>query len=198
MVVIGIVGGIASGKSAVARMLQELGARVIDADAIGHEVLEFDSVKRAIERDWGDTVFGEDGRVDRRSLARVVFASPPEGPKQLAILEQITHPIIGQQIQTLIDEYRAEGVTALVLDAPVLLKAGWATMCDQILFVDVPQSVRFERAMSRGWSKEDYEARQRSQLSLELKKERSSVVIDNSGTLENTRKQLQAFWMPLL
>ena len=98
MKILGLLGGVASGKSLVARQLAELGAVVLDADRAGHEALRLPSVEEAARRRWGDAVFGPDGHIDRSRLAKIVFAPPPDGPKERKYLEKLTHPEIGRRL----------------------------------------------------------------------------------------------------
>ena len=195
MILIGVVGGIASGKSEVSGALQRLGAKVVDADRIGHEVLEDPEVKTAIGRRWGAEIFDAHGLVDRRRVAGIVFASPPKGPEELTFLEQWTHPRIGQRLREQIAEWARTGrVPAAVLDAPVMLKAGWDTFCDRLLFVDAPREQRLARARRRGWSEAEYDAREAAQEALALKRSRADIIIDNSSSLEYTYAQVDQFW----
>ncbi|MEA3342093.1 MAG: dephospho-CoA kinase, partial [Chloroflexota bacterium] len=119
MHIIGIVGGVAGGKSLVAGQLRELGAVVLEADAIGHEVLREQRTEAAARRRWGDEIFGPDGRIDRRRLARIVFAPPPQGPKERKYLEELTHPQICRSIERRLRELAGGGQKLVVLDAPL-------------------------------------------------------------------------------
>ena len=186
MILIGIVGGIASGKSLVSSRLASLGAEVLDADRVGHEVLRELAVKEAIRARWGDGVFDCQGEIDRSEVARIVFAANPDGPRELAFLEELTHPRIGQRLREQIAKWSRDGRTAAaVLDAPVMFKSGWDKECDTIVFVDAPRAVRFARARQRGWTEADFESREGAQQTLEAKRLRADVVIDNSSTSEH-------------
>jgi dephospho-CoA kinase len=194
MVVIGIAGGIASGKSLVAGQLQQLGAASIDVDRIGHEVLLDQQVKQAIRELWGAGVFDDQGNVHRPSLAKIVF-DPRHGPDELKHLERITHPVIGQRLRQQIDQLRRHGKhPAVVLDAPVMFKAGWDKSCDAILFVDATAEDRRCRAAQRGWSAEQLAAREAVQEPAAWKRAQADFVVDNSGTIENTQSQVREFW----
>ena len=198
MLVIGILGGVASGKSLVSRQLVALGARLLDADRAGHEVLYEEKVKQAIRERWGDAVFNELGEVNRSAVANIVFAPEPHGPGELTFLEQLTHPRIREKLNTIIATERAAGVTpAMVLDAPVMLKSGWDTICDRVLFVDANRTHRLERARARGWSEADFDAREAAQVPLETKRQRADALIRNNGTQEETREQVEQFWLSL-
>jgi dephospho-CoA kinase len=198
MRIIGVVGGVASGKSLVTKQLQELGAGVLDADCAGHQVLESPAVRRAALRRWGERVFGADGRVDRGALAAVVFGPAPDGPRELKYLEELTHPRIGRLLARQAAELAKGGnVAALVLDAPLLLEAGWEKLCDRIVFVDAPREVRLARALARGWSETQFAARENAQKSLDQKRMRADVIIDNSGSPEATKTHVARFWHSL-
>ncbi|MCH8921906.1 MAG: dephospho-CoA kinase [Planctomycetes bacterium] len=198
MQVIGILGGVASGKSLVARQLEKLGAVVLDADALGHEVLRRPEVTVAIRDRWGERVIAEGGQIDRSAVARIVFADSAEGRRELEFLEELTHPKIGELLCRRLDELAAAGqAPAAVLDAPVMLKAGWDGRCDRIVFVDAPREVRLVRARERGWNEEVFSAREAAQESLDAKRERADVVIDNSASTELTQAQIEHLWQSL-
>ena len=149
---LGIVGGVASGKSLVAEHLARRGAAVIDADRLAHEVLKRDDVKQLARQRWGADIFDHQGEIDRKRLGQIVFASAPEGPRELKILESWTHPRVRQMTDERIRQLADEGVApAIVLDVPLLVEAGWHPLCDHVLMVDVPQEVRQARALARGW-----------------------------------------------
>jgi dephospho-CoA kinase len=196
---VGIAGGIASGKSYITELLAEKGAAVINADQAAHHVLKLEEVKQLARERWGEAVFGPDGEVDRPRLGKIVFAPPPDGPRELKYLEQLIHPrvgdVIGRQVAELAE---AASVPAIVLDVPLLFEAGWNKICDKVVFVDAPQSVRAARAAERGWSEEELARRQALQLSLDAKRQQSDVAIDNSGSRETARAQIDDFWQSLM
>ncbi len=188
--VIGLLGGVAAGKTLVAQQLARLGAGVLDADRAGHAVLEQPEVIQAIRRRWGPDVLDSRGKVDRNQLAQRVFGNKEE----LKHLEAITHPKIAQLLQQQARQLVQQGASALVLDAPLLLRAGWDRWCDVLVFVDAPEEVRAARAAARGWSTEQFRRREAAQEPLEEKRRRAHVVIDNSGPPERTREQVEQFW----
>ena len=194
MLVIGVVGGIASGKSFVAQEFAVCGAAVLDADRIGHEVLTRSEVKQQIREQWGDRVFDARGEVDRARLAAVVFEPGPESEVQLRRLETITHPSISAELQRRLDELRAAEQPAVVLDAAVMFKSGWHRLCDKIVFVEVPDSMRMERAAARGWTVEQLRQREARQTALEEKRRWADALIDNSGSEQATRLQVAQLW----
>jgi dephospho-CoA kinase len=193
--VVGLLGGVASGKSLVARLLAEQGACVLDGDTAGHAVLRLPEVVQAIAQRWGRDVLDADGQVRREALAAIVFAPPPDGPRELRHLEELTHPRIERRLK---DEAAAAArtgrVRALVLDAAVMLKSGWHAVCDAIVLVDVPRELRQQRAAERGWDAAQFAAREAAQEPIEEKRRFATHTIDNSGPPDATRAQVQAFW----
>lgn len=193
--VIGVVGGIGSGKSEVARRLGELGALVIDVDRVGHEVLEDADVKEALCARWGPTILTSDGRIDRRLVSERVFAREQEAQQERSFLESVVHPRIGQRLGRILEcaRHQVPG-PVVVLDAALLFEAGWDRYCDEIIFVDAPEDVRRRRALGRGWSVAEWRAREAAQLPLEEKRRRATVVLVNAGTLDDLRQSVDRWW----
>ena len=198
MRIIGITGGVASGKSLVTRQFEALGAGVLDADRAGHEALRLPHVEAAARERWGDAIFGPDGRIDRARLARVVFAAGPKAERERKYLEHLTHPEIGRLLRRQAEAFEAAGFKAAVLDAALLFEAGWNKMCERNVFIESPREVRLARALARGWTKEDFAAREGVQESLDRKRARADVIIDNSGSPERTQAQVEQFWASLI
>ncbi len=188
----------ASGKSLVARQLARRGAGVLDADQAGHEVLRLPQVEAAVRRRWGAAVFGPDGRIDRARLARIVFAAGPEAQRERESLEQLTHPEIASRLKRQAKALAAAGAPLAVLEAALLLEAGWDTCCEKLVFVAAPREARLARAMARGWSEEDFAAREGAQESLDLKRARADLMIDNSGSPAETQAQIEQCWASLI
>ena len=198
LTIVGIVGGIASGKTFVAKELAARGAAIVDADQLGHAVLEEPDVQRAIASRWGQQVTDKNGRIARAKIAKIVFADTPQGAEELRYLEGLTHPRIKQRVLDELKRLEALGVHVVVLDAPVLLEAGWDQFCDQIVYVDAPRDVRLGRALARGWTKEDFERREKVQDSLNTKRHVADFVIENSASPEATARQIDRLWPQLL
>jgi len=194
MQMIGILGGVASGKSLVASQLVELGAGLLDADRAGHEALRLPKVEDAARHRWGQRVFDSDGRIDRERLAQIVFTDSPQGSVEREYLEQLTHPEIGRLLREQTARLADDGCVAVVLDAPLLLEVGWDRFCNMLIMVDSPRRLRLARALARGWTMEEFTTREDAQESLDLKRERADVIIDNSGSPEQTRAQVEHFW----
>ena len=186
--VIGLIGGIGSGKSRVAEAFAWRGGRVIDADRIGHAALRDPEIRRQIVEHWGAGLLDESGEIVRRRLGRIVFADDADR----RALEAIVHPWIGRRVREEVAAAQADADSRFVLlDAAVMLEAGWNGVCDKLVFVDTPRSVRLERlARQRGWSENEVEARERAQLPLTEKAARADHVLENSGTMEDLERQV--------
>jgi dephospho-CoA kinase len=198
MKIIGLYGGIASGKSVVAEQLAACGAEILNADKIAHEVLRRPEVEAAVRMRWGGAAFDGEGRIDRNRLAELVFAAPPDGPRNRKYLEELTHPEVIRIIKERLDVLGKSALPAAVIDAPLLAEAGLDKLCDKLIFVEAPSELRLQRAMARGWKKEDFAAREDAQKSLDFKRKRADVVIDNSGSPEQTQAQVRRLWQTLI
>ena len=184
--VLGIVGGIGSGKSLVAERLVALGGHLIVADALGHEGLRRPEIKAAIRARFGEDVF-DNGDVDRRRLAKIVFADENERHA----LEAIQFPYIGRRVDEEIDKARRDpAIRFVILDAAVLLEAGWRARCDHVLFVDAPRHVRLERVKSRGWTEADLAAREAHQMPLDEKRALADAILVNDGAIDTVVQRL--------
>jgi len=192
MRIIGLTGSIASGKSTVSAMLREIGAPVIDADAIVHDLQRPGTpVLQAIAREFGPEVLRADGSLDRQALGRIVFA---DAGRRRA-LEAIVHPAVRAEIRRQMDLHRQAGSPAVVLDIPLLFESGWDRMVDEVWVVYVDAATQKARLIARsGLSPEEAEARIAAQMDLEEKARRADRVIDNRGTPAETRIQVVAAW----
>lgn len=183
--VLGLIGAIGGGKSSVSRRLASRGAAVIDADAVGHELLEEPAVRDRVVGRFGPGVLeaateGGSPRISRRALGAIVF----HDPDALRDLEAILHPAMRERFRQAIGRLSREGGRAcIVLDAAVLLEAGWDDLCDRIACIDAPRAERLRRvAASRGWSDEALAAREDAQKPVEEKRRRADWIIENDGT----------------
>jgi dephospho-CoA kinase len=152
------------------------------------------AVREAIRARWGDSVFLPDGKIDRAAVGRRVFAEDRRADGELQFLQELLHPRIGHRLQQIGEQFDAEGKPAIVLDAPLLLEAGWKPFCDLIVMVDVPREIRLQRALERGWSEADFDNRESAQVSLDEKRRLSDVIIDNSGPEADLRTAVREFW----
>lgn len=187
--VIGLIGGIGAGKTLVAELLSRGGGKVISGDALGHEALRQPAILAAIRRLFaGHDILAADGQVDRKKLGDLVFAQAAERVK----LEHLVHPYIARRLGEEIAAAAAdERVKYIVVDAAIMLEAGWADACDRLIFIDAPRELRRARVQaSRGWSDADLSRREAAQMPLDQKKLRADAVIDNGGSAEQTRQQV--------
>ena len=194
--VVGLTGGIASGKSSVSRMLAGLGARVVDADLIARRIVEPGRPAfRAIVRSFGPTVVSPEGTLDRKALGQLVFAD--EGKRRL--LNRITHGRINRAARAEIRGAVAAGAPLVVYDAALIVENRWQKRLDGLIVVSVPERVQLDRLMKRdGLDREAALQRIRSQLPLSARLAAADYVIDNSGSLEQTRSQVQKLWPKLV
>jgi len=190
--VVGLIGGIGSGKSRVAEAFVRRGARVVSGDEAGHEALRQPEVIAWAEQRWGRSVLDEHGNVLRPKVAGIVF----QNPEELKALESVVFPLIRARLEEQLDAGASDpGVRLLVLDAAVLLEAGWNELCDRIVYVHAPRDVRLQRlARQRGWTEKEVAARQGAQLPLAEKASRADDAVDNSGPPEQTDQQVDALW----
>ena len=164
--VIGILGGIASGKSTVAAEFAKLGCKVIDADTIVHELLETKPVKEKIIARFGLAVLDSTGRIDHKKLAAVVFTDLDK----LSSLNELIHPSVLRRTEELIEQYsRQDQVKAIVLDMPLLVEVGWSKRCDRLIFVECKRQLRVLRAQKRGFDENQLKIRENFQISLDSK-----------------------------
>jgi dephospho-CoA kinase len=200
--VIGVIGGIGSGKSLAASAFADLGAFLLDADAIGHVLLEQSPCRDRVLERFGEDVlapFGETGvrrPIDRRALGRLVFSRPGA----LRDLEAILHPAMRKTFERAIArESRRGRVPAIVLDAAILYEAGWDTLCDSVVFVDARPETRLARLeASRGWTPDVLAAREKVQGPLEEKRRQADHVLDNDGSPEELIDAARALWPRLI
>ncbi|WP_010584170.1 dephospho-CoA kinase [Schlesneria paludicola] len=190
--VVGIVGGIGSGKSAVANWVAERAKlTVLNADALGHLALRAETVKQALCQRFGDSILGSDGEIVRAALAQQVFGNDASHQKARQDLEQIVHPEIHRQIMAGVDAAIVANQDAVLLDAAILLEAGWRTRCDLVVFIDTPDEIRLSRVKeNRGWSEEELRRRESSQWSLMEKRRESDLIIANDRDLDHAGQQL--------
>ncbi|HJU89963.1 MAG TPA: dephospho-CoA kinase [Gemmatimonadaceae bacterium] len=195
MLLVGLTGNIASGKSSVARRFAELGATVIDADVLAREAVAAGTpAYRAIVDRWGEDVIAADGSLDRASLRQRVFAESDE----LDALNAIVHPEVARLRDQMIAEARARGDAIVVSDIPLLFERKLVDEFDRIVLVDAPRPMRLERLM-RDRALDETEAMNMiaAQMPAELKRARADYIIDNVGTLEELKRRTDAVWQML-
>lgn len=194
MRVIGLTGGIGTGKSTVAGFLAELGAFVMELDKTGHEVLKREDVREQLVGEFGEEILGADGEIDRAGLGKIVF----NDSDALARLNGITHPVIDFIIEARVEKCRSEGVGVVVLEAAALLDAGRGGQADEIWVTTAPEDVVLKRLADRtGYSEEETRARIRSQVSNEERIRQADVVIGTNCTLDELRDRVEEEWRKL-
>jgi dephospho-CoA kinase len=193
MLLVGLTGGIASGKSTVSAMLAERGAEVIDADHIARQVVMPGTPAWCKLRDhFGPGVLHPDGQIDRQALADIVFADK----SKLALLNEITHPAIFARIADRLEAHHGQDVV-VVLDAALLIEAGLADGVDVVIVVHSPREIQVDRLAAKGVGSQDARNRIASQLEPEKRLARADIVIDNSGSLEDLGRLVDKLWEEL-
>jgi dephospho-CoA kinase len=190
--VIGLTGGIGSGKSTVSQFLAELGAVIIDADKIGHEAYQpnTDTWWELIKA-FGKQILAADNTIDRKKLGTIVFSNP----ESLEKLNSIVHPKIFQITKKQIEKAHRRGVKVVILDAPVLFEANWGQLVDEVWVLAADEANVIRRATARtGLPEEQIRSRIRSQMPDEERVKRADVVIHNDGTLEDLRAKVKELW----
>jgi len=187
-VVIGLSGAPGAGKSAAADALRERGCVVLDADREVRSLLQTEDVRDTLASWWGEGVLDEQGEVDRRAVASIVFSDDAERAR----LERLLHPLVIERQKEQIAEAAARGEQAVVLDAPLLMEAGIDRLCDAVIFVDASRETRLERVRAaRGWGADELDRREKSQAPLEKKRSRADYIVNNDGDLPALHRQVR-------
>ncbi|MFN4258029.1 MAG: dephospho-CoA kinase [Gemmataceae bacterium] len=187
--IIGLIGGMGSGKSAVAAAFKRFGAKIISGDQLGHEALKQPEIKQQVIARWGTQLLDDKGEVQRSRLAAIVF----DDPEQRRALESMVFPHIERRFQE--EKAVAEAnpdVRLIVLDAAIMLEAGWDQLCDRLVYVHAPRAERWRRlAEQRGWNAKEVEVREQAQLPLTEKARRAHGAIDNAGSIDALAAQVE-------
>ena len=195
MLLVGLTGGIGSGKSTVARMLEKRGAVVFDADVLARQAVApgTPGFEKVVER-FGPNMLAPGGGLDREALASIVFSDPAARRD----LEGIVHPEVRRMFAEGCEEYR-DSDRVVVFSAPLLVETGMHTAFDLLIVVSAPVATQIERLMrDRGMAERDVQARIDAQLPLEAKAEAADVLVDNEGTLEDLEAQVERVWRNLV
>ena len=189
MKVIGLTGGIGSGKSTVSRFLAELGTVIIDADRVGHEALgTSDEVRRELLATFGWQIMTPKGEVDRKKLGEIVFGDP----ESLSRLNQIMHPRMYDMVKAQLEEYRRQGVAVVVLEAPLLIEADWTSLVDEVWVTVADESTVLKRVKEKlGLSERECLARIHCQLPSEERAKHADVVIDTDCGLDELKAKVK-------
>ncbi len=195
MKVIGLTGGIGSGKSTVSQFLAELGVAIIDADKVGHEAFKPDTeIWREVVAAFGRQILTPEGDIDRGKLGKIVFGSS----ESLARLNRIMHPRIYDMVEARLEEYRRQDVDVAVLEAPLFLEAGWTPLVDEVWVTTAPEATVLKRLQERtGLSEPESLARIRSQMSKEERLKHADVVINNDCDLTDLKARVSELWQSL-
>ena len=189
MKIVGLTGGISSGKSTVSSYLKQLKIPVIDADEVARKVVEPNSQgAREIRKTFGSDVFEEDGSLNRQKLGALIFSNAENRQK----LDDLLQPLIKIMILDEIEEYRQKGENMIVLDLPLLFEKHYEKLCEEIIVVYIPKELQLERLMRRNqYTKQEALSRIDSQLSIEEKRKRATVLLDNQGTIQQLYQQVE-------
>ncbi len=195
MIVIGLTGGIASGKSTVARMLSELGAVVIDADKVGHEAFRpHTEASRKVVAAFGKVILGRKEEIDRSKLAQLVF----DDPKALKRLNRIMHPLMHEIVRQKIEALRRKGVEVVVLEATLLIEAKWTDLVDQVWVTITPEADVVNRLVSqKGFKEQQAKARIKSQTPVAQRAKKADVVIENDSDVNTLKRRVEGLWQQL-
>ncbi len=184
-VVVGLLGGVAAGKSAVSATLARHGLVVLDADRIAREVLESPEARPGLLRLFGPDAIDPAGQPDRAVIADRTFRD--QGLR--AGLERLVHPAVHTRLEAELEAALAAG-HSVVLDVPLLLERGWTERCDHVVFIDVPLQARRQRATARGMTEDDWARREAAQAPLADKRAAADTIVDNSGSLKALEQQI--------
>lgn len=186
--IIGVLGGIGSGKSAVAAEFARLGCAVIDADKIAHNLLKRKELRNKVVARFGREILDSKGKISRRKLAKLVFADA----RKIKAINKLIHPLVLKQVTALIKKAnRQSRVEAIVLDMPLLMEVGWAKRCDKLIFVKCRQKIRAKRNQKKGiFSIDKLKNREKYQISLDKKKGIADNTIDNNSGLSVLARQV--------
>ncbi|APV44597.1 dephospho-CoA kinase [Dehalogenimonas formicexedens] len=195
MIVIGLTGGIGSGKSTVGAMLKDLGAAFIDADKVGHRLLREDNdIKWAIVSAFGEGILDANEAIDRKTLAGIVFCDP----EALKRLNAITHPAISQAVSEEVAELRSQGLKAVVVEAALLVEAGWMEQTDVIWLTVAPGDVILQRLVDRmGYSDAEARSRIACQTSDENRRRHATAVIDTNTSIDELKAKVTGMYRAL-
>ncbi|MBM3118149.1 MAG: dephospho-CoA kinase [Chloroflexi bacterium] len=195
MLVIGITGNFGTGKTTVSQMLAELGAVLINADELGHELYQPNSpAYREVVAAFGKSILKPDGEIDRHKLGQLVF----DDATALTRLNQITHPRIYKIVQQKIEEYRQHGVKVVALEAALLIEAGWTPLVNQVWVTTAPEATIIKRLKSsRGLTEEQIQTRLRSQMPQEEKAKQADVVINTDCPMDELKAKVAELWHSL-
>ncbi len=194
--VLGLTGGIASGKSTVSNYLYEQGAAIIDADEVAREVVRPDTEGLAsLKQKFGKQIIAADGTLKRRALGEIIF----NDPAQRDLVNSILHPLITKKMLGQVKAAKQRGVDLVVLDVPLLFETHGERYCDGVLVVDIDPQLQLERLIKRnGYSRQEAQARMASQMSVKERRKRADFLVDNNGSEKETYQQIDVLLEKIL
>lgn len=198
MVILGLVGSPAGGKSTVAGRLQGLGGTWINADLIARQVLQEDEIQEQVISYFGSEITDSGGKIDRSKLASRVFGDDDRSRTALTYLERLIHPRTRLIVSARLRALAQQEAVAAILDVPLLFESQWDRCCDEVWCVDSHRSLRVARAKQRGWDEDQLRRREANQMDIKEKRRLSNVVIDNNGSLEELYQKTEQLWHSLL
>lgn len=195
---VGLLGEIGAGKSTVAEEFARLGAGVLAADPVVHQLLDRPEVRSALEQKWGRRVIDNEGKLDKARIAELVFGPSESSAENLRFLEDLLHPRVAELLSKQAFRLAEQGYRVVVIDAPLLVEVGWHTRCHLLVYVESPLAECFARLKPRGWSWSELARRRQTQIPAEIKKQLAHAIIDNSGRREDLRDQVVQIWRTLI
>jgi len=191
--VVGLTGGIATGKSTSEKILEELGAYVIDADKVVHALYEKEDVLEEVKKHFPQAF--ENGKLDKKKLANIVF----KDDEKRKILESIIHPKVNQEIENWIKKVKEKDPDALVIvSVPLMIETGSYKKYDTVILIYAPKELQIKRLLEKGFTEEEALSRIKAQMDIEDKKKYATYIINNTGTVEDLRKQLEELYKKLM
>jgi len=194
VVKVGLTGSIGTGKSTVSEIFKQLGAYVIDADKVVHNLLKKDEIKRKLAYLLGKEIFNENGEIDRKKVASIIFKNP-EKKKEI---EKIIHPEVRKEIKNFINEIEKKDKNAVIIaEIPLLIEGGLYKDYDKIIVVYAPENLQIERLVKKGFTKDDALSRIKSQMPIKEKLKYADIIIENTGSLEELKNKVEKIYNEL-
>ncbi len=194
MLKVGLTGSIGTGKSTVSNIFKALGAYVIDADKIVHQLLSNENVKKEIANVLGNEIFNQDGEIDRKKVAKIIFNDADKKNK----LEKIIHPKVREEINKKIQEiYNKDPDKIVIVEVPLLIETGMYKNYDKVIVVYAPEDIQLKRLIEKGFSKEDALSRIKAQMPIDEKVKYADIVIDNTKDLDFLKRQVEEVYNKL-